>query len=420
VSHRLIIAALGALACGFGCTGDPEDPFFLYGRMQDSTGRPLSRAPVALSRGEGDLCSFRIFREALGPATVRRRAGVYQPIFEPFKQTEADDEGRFLFQLLRYELTTLGSNDIANSGFCYRIDVDGGENGAKTSVWTSMGYRDVYLERVYRWDDGVISLEPTVDGHLLPAPPGPLPPSDNVQMFVNDIVAYEWELTASGKPLWRAEQTGSPFLVDAPLREDFAEVEARGIMLSFLARRDLARDVPELEGLLPSGGVYTEHAAGPAVVLPSIDAHLPVSRGVPCLIGATRLDPCPATDGKLDLERFEFPDAKTPEDVMNNALVLELAAPASPSLAIIRDVPASTSSITLEGSADGVSWSPLASLKFPQPFTVEMNQIGSYEWQTITMHAGRFLRVELTPPAQPITRIRAPGVFALRELSIFE
>jgi hypothetical protein len=422
MSRTLFRNAFGVLLFGLACAGDPEDPFFLYGRAQDGSGRPLARALVTLSRGEVELCSNRFFHERPGAVTVvRRPGGVVQavfPVFEPFRETETDDEGRFLFQLLRYELTTPGSNDGFNSTFCYRIDVEGGEGGAKTSVWTVMDYRDIYLERVYRWDEGLISLEPSVDGHLLSAPSGPLPPSDSVQLFVKDIVAYEWEVTAFGKPLWRAEQTASPFLVDGPIREDFAEVEARAIMLSILAPQQ--RPIPEIEELVGSKGVYSEHAAGPAVLLPSIDADLPVSRGAPCLIGATRLDPCPATDGKLDLEWFELPSSKMLEDVPRNALHLELTAPARPSLAIIRDVATSDIPITLEGSADGVTWSTLASLEFLLPGTVQIDRLGPYEWHTITMHAGRFLRVELTPPAQPITRIRAPGVFALRELSIFE
>jgi hypothetical protein len=410
--RTLFIAAL----CGFGCAGDPEDPFFLYGRVQDATARSLSRAPITLSRGEGEICSYRLFREALWPRFFE------QPDFEPFRQTETDEDGRFLFQLLRYELTPSPYHPFNPTTFCYRVDVEAGQDGAHTSVWTGMYNRDVFLERVFRWDEGVISLEPTAGGHLLSAPPGPLPRSDTIEPFSRDIVAYEWELTAAGKPLWRSEQTASPFLVDGPVREDFAEVKAHAIMLSFLVSHDVARAAPELEDFFGSGGVYVEHATGSTVVLPGIASRVPVSRGASCSIGGTRLDPCAATDGKLDLVKFTFPDAKTPEEAVNNALVVELSAPARPSLAILRGVPTPPidGSITLEGSADGLTWFPLASLQFPRPFSPDMSRVGPYEWQTMTMGAGRFVRVDLAPTAEPVTRIRAPGVSALRELSIFE
>ena len=397
MSRAPFIAALGALLYGLGCAGGPEEPIFLYGRVQSNAGRALARVPVALSRGaiegaqrEGsaEQCSFG------------------RSLFEPFKHTETDHDGRFLFQLLRYELATFS---------CYRIDVEGGKNGAKTSAWTPLGPTlavDVYLDRVYRWDEGVISHQPAVDGHLLSVAPGPLPRSEQIKFAVEDIVAYEWALTASGKPLWRAELTAATFLVDGPIREDFAEVEAHGVMLSILVPPDL-----EPSPLLGWGARYVEHATGPSVFLPSMTPRLPASRGAPCSIGAAPLDPCPATDGKLDLATFSFPFPNKPED----GLVLELAAPASPSLAILRDVWSTSSAITLEGSPDGVTWSPLGSLQQPwnsQP--VATDSLGPYEWHTIQMRMGRFLRVELTPPAQPIVRIRARGFHALRELSVFE
>jgi hypothetical protein len=409
MSRAPFIAALGALLCGLGCAGDPEAAIFLYGRVQSNAGRALAREPVALSRGaiEGaqreapvENCSFgRSFPEQQRPA-----------VFEPFKHTETDDDGRFLFQLLRYELATFS---------CYRIDVEGEKSGAKTSVWTTLGPTqaiDLYLDRVYRWDEGAISHEPAVDGHRLSAAPGPLPRSEKIRFAVEDavedIVAYEWALTASGKPLWRAELTAATFLVEGPIREDFAEVEAHGVMLSILVPPDL-----EPSPLLGWGARYVEHATGPSVFLPSMTPRLPASRGAPCSIGAAPLDPCPATDGKLDLATFSFPFPNKPED----GLVLELAAPASPSLAILRDVWSTSAAITLEGSPDGVVWSPLGSLQQPwnsQP--VVMDSLGPYEWHTIQMRMGRFLRVELTPPAQPIVRIRARGFRALRELSVFE
>jgi hypothetical protein len=395
MARTLVAAAFGAILCGLGCAGDR--PVFLYGRVQNGSGRSVARAPVTLSRFPGEDCLFgRSFPEQQSPAVV-----------EPFKHAETNDDGRFLFQLLQYDLAT---------SFCYRTDVEGGKDGAKTSVWTPLGplYNlDVHLDRVYRWDEGVISLEPTVDGHLLSSLPGPLNRSERVRFGVEDVVSYEWALTALGKPLWRVEQTGSPLLVDGPIREDFGQVEAHGVMLSILVPPDL-----EPTPLLGSAASYHEHATGPAVDLPSINPLLPVSRGAPCSIRATRFDPCPATDGKLDLATFPFPFPRQPED----GLVLELTAPSTPSLAIFRDVWSSSLSLTLEGSPDGVTWSPLGSLEMPwNAGSPAMDRLSPYEWQLTQMSAGgRFLRMELTPPAQPITRIRARGFRALRELSVFD
>jgi hypothetical protein len=122
--RTLFIAAFGAVLGGAACEGDPEDPFFLYGRVRDASGRPLARVSVALSRGEGEICLSRRFGRSFSEQIAWPGQKKPSAALEAFKHTEPDDNGRFLFQLLRYE--------FAAGTFCFRIDVESGKGGAKT------------------------------------------------------------------------------------------------------------------------------------------------------------------------------------------------------------------------------------------------------------------------------------------------
>jgi hypothetical protein len=354
-------------------------------------------------------------------ASLYREQAQLSPEFPPadwelLRETAADEEGRFLFQLLRHEI------DGAPAAHCYRADVESGRSGAETSVWWTMGItRDVYLDRVHRWDEGEISIIRTVDGHSLWAPPGPMPASEadsgsTGHLFSeDDAVAYEWELTALGQPLWRAEKAGEPFVADEFLLEDF-DVAAHANMLSYLAP-------PELQILTNLDG-YFELAAGPSVPIPVETPRVPVSRGAVCSAGPKRFDPCTATDGKLDLAVFDL-SVQVGSVFIATALVLELPTAARPSLVIFRDLQTQSSPhLTIEGSADGEIWSPLGS--FRQSFQGDM--VSAYEFMTAQMtiqaRQGRsgYFRMELTPPTEPIKqiRLRNEAVFAVREISFFE
>jgi hypothetical protein len=77
--------------------------------------------------------------------------------------------------------------------------------------------------------------------------------------------------------------------------------------------------------------------------------------------------------------------------------------------------------MSIEGSGDGLKWLPLGSL---EPFITSREMISAYErlTQTNSHHSGYF-RVELTPPAEPITHLRVRsenGGFGVREISFFE
>ena len=428
MSRALSIAALGALLCGLRCAGDLEDSFFILGRVQNIYDQPLAGAPVSLFRGEDRNtdrgCFDRLFREravstpmALDPPpSAMERVG----------QTTADDRGLFLFQFFRYELARFA--DGSRIG-CYRVDVEGGQGGALTSAFTPMHTRDIHLDRLYRWDDGELSIAPTVDGHALSAPPGPLRPADappghiSADTAAADVVVYEWELTALAQPLWRAEKTAEPFVVDQFLREDFAEVEAHANMLSFLRpdSRDREGRPTELNQFIAFRG-YTEIVAGPSVVIPADSTRVPVSRGASCSAGQKRFDPCAATDGKLDLAVFTLSAALESADSNIFELFLELPKAARPAIAIFRDLQTIWfAAVSIEGSADGLVWVPLATM----PTRTSFDSLTTYERLTSTGvgDAARYLRLALEPPPEPITRIRLrmrTNVLAVREISLFE
>ncbi|HZA49775.1 MAG TPA: hypothetical protein VE549_03480 [Myxococcaceae bacterium] len=340
-------------------------------------------------------------------------------------QTTADDRGLFLFQFFRYELARFA--DGSRIG-CYRVDVEGGQGGALTSVFTPMNTRDIYLDRVYRWDEGELSIAPTVDGHALSAPAGPLRPADAPPGRISadtaaDVVVYEWELTALAQPLWRAEKTAEPFVVDQFLREDFADVEAHANMLSFLRpdSRDREGRPSELNQFIAFRG-YTEIVAGPSVVIPADSPRVPVSRGASCSAGQKRFDPCAATDGELDLAVFTLSAALESADSNIFELFLELPKAARPAIAIFRDLQTIWfAAVSIEGSADGLVWVPLATM----PTRTSFDSLTTYERLTSTGvgDAARYLRLALEPPPEPITQIRLRmrnNLLAVREISLFE
>ena len=431
MSRTLIAVALGAMLGGFGCGNDPDDPMFVMGRAHDGDEEMLPGAPVKLFRarlereefGQEPIgCDARMFRES-ALLTTSGPPGFGPPRFEwqQLGETKANQDGRFLFELRSYQLwPPAGSPQfsyVASGGgsapSCMRVDLEGGPNGARTSAWIWMGDTDVDLERMYRWDEGVVSIQRFESADLLSVPAGPLPATESLDnqdfgLFnQSDIVVYEWELTAPGQPLWREEKMEAPFVVDANLLEDFGDVHAHLNMLAFLP--------PPLLDVLPGAQFgYFERSTGPSVLVSADVPRVPVSRGAPCTAGGARLDPCAATDGKLELVVF---------DAQTTGLVLELRTSARPSLAIVRDLQTrGFPSLTIDGSADGITFSPLGSAA-PPP----IDQRTIYQQMTDASRTGTgtdslYLRIDLAPPPQPITHVRlgSRDVLAVREISVFE
>ncbi|HZA50680.1 MAG TPA: hypothetical protein VE549_08060, partial [Myxococcaceae bacterium] len=271
-------------------------------------------------------------------------------------------------------------------------------------------------DRVYRWDEGVVSLQPAADGHLLSVAPGPLPASGSADLGMSDTSAYEWELMASSRPLWREEKKEAPFTIDAALLEDFADIEARVNLLSLLA----SSGEPTLFG--PSGW-YFQTAAGPTVAVSRGTPRVPVSRGAPCSVRGFRFDPCDLTDGILDFPAITIHRSGGPFP-----LVLALPNAARPSFALLRDFRTSGPPvIRIDGSADGATWVQLGELFPPLREMGVPREASTYELLTTSndptyaVHAG-YYRIELSPPAEPITHIRLLGddAFVMREISFFE
>ena len=389
------VAALGALAL-CACEGEPDDPFFFFGTALDSKGAPLGGAPIQLLRGRDAACTWS-FREQYFPPPLPEGFG--QPL-DPFLQTTTEPDGLFLFEVLRYQ---------QEWGYCFRAEMSA-DTGAKTALPFFFFGSDFHADRVFLWADGDVSASAAADGHALSSAEAPLPPADPVQGAARDIVAYEWDVTAGGKPVWRAERTAAPLALDSYLREDFGDVEVRVDMLAQLAPGVSA-------GPLSFGMPYTEYVAGPPAAIPAGTPRVPASRGAACKLGPTPIDPCPFTDGSLDLAPFSAPLGG-----MVSSLELTLAAPIRPSLLIMRDAQAMSSSpVQLEGSVDGVTWQPIAEFWIGKPYAGggEPPPMSAYDYFTMPLY---FIRQPLVPPAEPVTHLRLNGLLitAAREISFFE
>lgn len=389
------VVAFGSVAL-CACEGEPDDPFFFFGTALDAKGAPVAGAPMELLRGKDAACGWS-FREQYVPPPVPDGFG--QPL-DPFQQTATGPDGAFLFEILRYQL---------DRGYCFRAEMSAG-TGAKTIVPFWFYLSDFQVDRFVLWGDGYATASLAADGHELVSADPPLPPAEPVQGVETDLIAYEWDVTAGGKPLWREQRTAAPLALDSYLREDFGDAEVKVDMLARLAPGVSA-------GPMSFGSTYTEYASGPPAAVPAVTSRVPASRGAVCTLGSLVADPCPFTDGMLDLVPLSD-QAGLPSP----SLELTLAAPIRPSLLIMRDVQTmGTSQVQLEGSADGVAWQPIAQFWIGPPYVEgpEPPQISAYDSLVGSM---RSVRQPLTPPADPIAHLRLNGllVTALREISFFE
>lgn len=238
----------------------------------------------------------------------------------PLKETRADVDGEYGFEVLRVETRSA----------CFRVEA------AFSSGSVSWSDLELYspetrLAPLLDW-----RAEPWLDGGVLafqPAVPWPddLPPArtgDTLRLGIQ-LTHQEQLVTSDGGLVWQAEDRhqvadasteviGYPTYVREPLVLDSLRVEDFDATLTLTAS---VLDPDQESGLVSSGPLLTRVKAGAHLALRG--GRVPLSRGLDCPALGT---PCPLTDG--DLTEV---DAGLIDEV-----ALKLIAPAHLSAAVVR------------------------------------------------------------------------------------
>lgn len=410
MSPRSTAVAMFLLASVLGCSrGEPDDLFFMFGKVTDVQGAVLPETEVMLSRTESIGCSDGI------------RPNIFDPpgaIHRDFRTGTTTETGEYLFEMMRFELETPGIFGTR----CFRVRHQG-QNGAFSLLQTYGAPTDMRVPDLPVWDIQAPSVTSSASGlqaQLSPLPWDPTPPGPPVfgengepQDFYGYY--YDWVLTKDGEMVWHERGVGEPVELTPELREDFGATLALDAMTVINQQ-----GTPGPWGQPPMffKGIVRSGSSGP---LPM--GRVPVSRGASCAFRGTALAGCPLTDGLLDLNILKpipGPDG-LPTPVIPDRISITLPAPVQPTLLVARDLHTfyGASEMLVEGSEDGVAWQELGRLtsegRPPQFF-------GYYE---SFLGTGQHLRIPLDGNGRNIRHLRlvAEGdghFFALRELSVFD
>jgi hypothetical protein len=229
---------------------------------------------------------------------------------------------------------------------------------------------------------------------------------------------YDWVISAGGEMAWDERTDSAPLLLRPELLEDFPSPTAT---LQAWLSTTVVRQLP-LGGLDATD--YQTMAQAPPIALSS-QGVVPASRGAACRFTGQPLAGCPLTDGSLSLAmlptgvklRYDPGLPPPPPD----EIILELARPVVPRLLVMRDLHGfeyGSAIISVEGSADGTDWTPLAPELMVEPPS------GIEPMPGFNGTGGSFL-VDLDSQGEPVQLIRiSAGIgtafVAAREISVFE
>jgi hypothetical protein len=443
--HTTLLSRLAPLALGLlgapGCTGSPEDLFFIRGRFTDAAGQPLVGARVDARMDFGQPCSNGLrtpVRSPLEPA----RAGTA----EPLPTVATGEDGRFLYELYRFQFS---QGDWMGGQPCARLTVTG-EGGVETEVGAGAYPEDLSLAAAPLWT-APHALTPVSEGGRVQVASPDLAWADLDRVWLRpderpegvlvgggmdpyDFRFAEWQvLSEGGAPVWRVGvDPGVGLALEPEVLEDFAAPRVALEVLGYTWPGE------------PKGGPYNPFGDRPretllrmrsrTAALPAAGGPLvPVSRGAPCSYAGKALSPCPFTDGALALVALQTeyapggaggdpgqpPAGGAPPD---DELRVELPRPTKVRRLVFRDVvyPGNPAlPLPVEGSVDGVTWQSLLPARDPAVPVLDQD----FVYQVVS--GGRIYRLlEADPAAPPVrwVRLAVPrsGLLALRELSVFE
>lgn len=427
--HLLRSLPLLALVAA-GCDRKPEDPIFVYGRLQHLDGSPNPDTTVTLER------------------KVHTRSGFIDPEageFERYGESRSERSGAFTLEVLYGDSIDERLSDFTQYRFRVAAPLEEGHGVFSSFVF----YDDAELPPLRPWEPQ-LTLALGTEGPELSFASAPPPPALPVSAKLPEIYFQDngdptpvepltpypvLQLHGPGGRVWEAHDPTSPWQANPYLLEDFPGVEAqvRSVTLGSWLFYPLAANSSSVS--------FRVEWRGPRVPVPNGSLR-PVSRGAPCVPSPTGA-PCPYTDGSLLTVRTDLTRANS--GVGNVTLAWETAV--RPRRAVIRDLQMLAGfepivHVLVEGSADGASWSTLADVPYvnfdrSSPFdpvfstTIESTEADSpYGDGPLDMERkARFLDVPLTGDA-PVRQVRLQVktenrgttilIYALAELSIFE
>ncbi len=298
-------ALVGVLVViGSGCF-NPDDIFPVKGTVV--SGSPVEGQVVRLLRQsqQGDFGSC----DAEGAPVL--------------KQTTADAEGRYGFEVFRAQAQNLTSF----GPYCFRVDADFPSGSA---AWSDLNiFSETQAPALRDWrarprfDGGVLDYEPALPAGWLDA--GAL--LDHRAQVLTDDGGLLWQVDDRFVSLDGGDATVEPMVLDAVRLEDFSGT------VTLVAR---IYEPSAGDGSLFGGGGATWPSnlrAGEHLAVSGRRA--PVSRGLPCPDVAT---PCPLTDGDLSVVEVDLREGVTlelPVPVPLSAIVLRGVETGVPFLAVL-------------------------------------------------------------------------------------
>jgi hypothetical protein len=358
-ASSLSLPLLALLATG--CEPLPEDPIFIHGRLLRADGASGAGTPLKVERALNTRGSLPEPNERIWN-------------YAPHSTGTTEAEGYFTLEILSGD--TYGDSYTENQFLDRRhrfrvvppLEADG------HGVFMAFLFdNDVELPPLQQWASG-FAVNDGPGGRTLSfaaAPPAPeLPPSGKlVEYFGPDETTPELLtptvpeavvlLHGEGGLVWQQMKAASPWTLSPYLLEDFAGVEAqlRAATVGLWYFEPLGGQSSGLDFImewrtarlpLPAGGLR------------------PVSRGAACSPSPVQ-GACPFTDGKLASAETNPPGAPSEDEEDGvKSLTFTLEAPARPRRLVVRGLETVLNTfrppnkLVLEGSPDGLTWSPLS------------------------------------------------------------
>ncbi|MCP3166838.1 hypothetical protein [Myxococcus qinghaiensis] len=426
----LCLGLLSLLPLASGCERLQDDPVFVYGRLEQRDGTPVSGGVLPYART--------IHRDPKGETNL-----VYElPDFSAYGEVSTEARGDFFLEMRYGDVESIVTPNLGLQPYRFRTSWRD-EVGA--GVFASFIFHDdVELPTLRIWDSQ-LTVTPQAEGAVVTfgAPP-PLPEAPMNGEYFSDVgsdgnfiplLPSTPEATlfiqSGGQMLFRTWLPSSLLTVSRYVLEDFAEptVMLRAVSLGEFIFYPLGGKTSMLwlrmdwrteELPLPSGGL------------------VPVSRGAACQPSPP--GGCPWTDGKLD----PVPVGEKPVE----SLVVTLAEPRTLRHVVVRGAEEATpAGFVLEGSQDSEQWTRLAVLrKISEEDTVSRHWMmrarfekqsqwdSPFDGQLSHIWGPHFMEAPLAADAGPVRYVRLRAVYfnfvgdpqpstmmaPISELSLFE
>ncbi|WP_338873301.1 hypothetical protein [Myxococcus stipitatus] len=351
---RRLLQPLSLLALlSAGCDRNPEDPVFIYGTLQHLDGAPRANAPVTLERKP-------YTRPIFGPST---EPPPVPEMFTPFGEFQSDTRGDYVLEVLSGETFDDRSQGYTEYRFRVATPLEQGHG-----VYTSFHFRDdVEVPPLRPWEPHLVVAQGQ-EGQVLSFVKAPPPPVTPVSAKVPEILTPEssellpvgplppypvLQLVGTDGLVWEAHDPASPWQTNPYQLEDFPGVSAQVRAVS------MGTWIFEPLGSRDSSVAFRVEWRGPREPVSS-GVLRPVSRGAVCYPSPADA-PCPYTDGSLRIVRTK-PESR---DSGVDAVMFSWETPVRPRRIVLRNLEVATSldstmHVLMEGSMDGITWSPLA------------------------------------------------------------